>query len=60
MIDIKKLKEMFHRERLSVTTKEILAFEGMVRMMLKGWVEMKIVARDGERANHPSQPPSCS
>ena len=50
---------MFHQERLSVTTKEILAFEGMVKLMLKGWVDMKIVARDGERANHPSQPPNC-
>ena len=60
MLDKKELKKLFQEEGLNITTKEILSFEDIVKLMLKGWVDMKIVARDGERANHPSQPPSCS
>ena len=60
MLDKKELKKLFQEEGLNITTKEILSFEDMVKLMLKGWIDMKIVTRDGERVNHPSQPPSCS
>ena len=64
MINKSKIKRKFENEGMDVTIKEMISFEEMGVRMVKGWIEFKkkdreVNARDGERVNHPSQPPNC-